>query len=653
MKWVSPVIALLLGFFFGAFFFSGSSEDSGVDQMSPAQSGSGVIQSVASGTAADFPASSEAAGEGAMVAAEGAITEEWLDSLKGLSSFDQFGILHKRLSQVPVSEMETIMDDLVALGGSPLSWQSRSMVATRWAELDPKGLQRYIEDQPRNMKWGLNAALYSSWAKTDLSAALASADQMEDNERAQAISGIVGTIAEESPQKALSLLEQHLNDARHSSWTYRNMFQAWGSRDREAALVAAYSLEDDEMRASALIGAMSELARENPTAALEWMDSQEQNRYFKNEKRQLLNQILREDVDSVLSYIDSRESSLEQRDLLQGIHFSQLGDHKDFDEIMSIMNWVEVVATGNTYTNKVRDVMSAMVRADPERAVDYFTTLRPGAARLQAVNSVASALAEKDIDAALNFFNSLEYEDERQRAMSAMSWRLVQNHPERAKALLANSDDPTVQSTLSHQLAQALAEEDRDAALEWLPEIKDESWRSNALQNILSSWVVEDPVAAFDYIGRIEDESKMAELYSSAINRYFNEDPAGGVEWLEKLSAKGVLGKREDNSYRQAASAYVRHDPMAASEWIATLEPGKNRDGAVDSLVRQIHRTDPEAGFAWGVTMEDENRRRRNLEMSVREWVKTDRDAASQAIERAEISVEEKERLFKLLPDQS
>ncbi|MEN8775087.1 MAG: hypothetical protein ABF382_16190 [Akkermansiaceae bacterium] len=101
--------------------------------------------------------------------------------------------------------------------------------------------------------------------------------------------------------------------------------------------------------------------------------------------------------------------------------------------------------------------------------------------------------------------------------------------------------------------------------------------------------------------------------------------------------------------YSSVARTYVQHDPMAASEWISTLDEGPNRDRSVETLVSSISKTDPKAGFIWGATVSDDSMRKNTLTQSLRSWVKTDPDAAFEAVKDAKIEASEKESLFEII----
>lgn len=581
---------------------------------------------------------------------DGLVTRAWLDSLQSLSDFEQVGALHARLRTVPPSEFASLMDELGTNMSSPLSWQTRSMIAARWAEADPEGLRRYIEEQPRNMRWGMLSALYSGWAKRDLGGALAAAQELDRNEQVNALGAIAATLAKESPQKALAILDEHLAFNQSGHWTYRNMFQAWARQDPDAAMAAAQQIEDGQARSAALLGAMANLINDDPHAALEWLDAQSnKDQHMVQARQQVLNQMLRDDLSSVLDYVESQESPLSVKQALEGIHFSQLGWQGDFDEIKSVMDWLGSVARGQTYTREVGEIVRAMAQADPQRTVAFVNGLPPGEARMQAVTAAANSLVQSDVEAAITFVESLEYDDERQRALQNLSWQLAQHHMERAKELIRTTDDPLIQQTLAGSLVRRFSDEDRAEAIIWAEQIVDAEARESVTRQLVSNWAMSDPQAAFDYISNLGEGHDTASLYRNAMMTYMREDPAGAVDWLGALAEDGAFGDHPDRVFQQAANSYVRFDPMAASEWIASLDNGENRDAAVSSLVRQIHESDPEAGFEWASTMDDENKRRQSLDQSIRSWAKIDPAAAYEAIKDARIEASEKERLFKLV----
>ncbi|MDB4491852.1 hypothetical protein N9260_02415 [bacterium] len=97
------------------------------------------------------------------------------------------------------------------------------------------------------------------------------------------------------------------------------------------------------------------------------------------------------------------------------------------------------------------------------------------------------------------------------------------------------------------------------------------------------------------------------------------------------------------------ASAWIRQDSLAASEWIGELPAGPSRDAAVRRLVNQIQGDDPSSAFAWATTLGDESRRTSELQSVLSQWKQTDPNAALQALQSTNLSDEAYNKLAKQL----
>ncbi|MEO0510596.1 MAG: hypothetical protein AAF065_12135 [Verrucomicrobiota bacterium] len=656
MKWIAPLVALALGIALGVFFAPGKETVSEQFGSSQAFVTGDTFVPQSFPTVAGSPESPVKAEASPIrgIALDGPIDEAWFDSMEELSEFDQIGAIYARLTKVEPEDFPALMDKFPQYGSGSIAWQFQSLIASRWAEIDPKGLKEFTEKQPRSMRWGLNSALYSNWAKRDPEAALANAVQLSSHQRRSAIGAIATSLAEESPQRALQIIEEYTTLDNSSQWVYQNLFAAWAKKDWDGAMAAAELIENPTARSAAMVGAMHDLIEKDPRAAIDWLDRQEPSGIFSQMRRELLNDIMEEDLSMVLDYISANGDPLTRNQILRNIHFGNLGWEKDFDELLGVMDWIGEVTTGETYSNKVNDILGAMAQADPDRAKAYAQQLPPGDSRTRAMGRIAQTMINNaGPEEALAFVATLEYEDERRRALQNMGWQLSRNYPETAKDLMMNSEDQMVQQTLSNSLAEYLVESDLNSSLEWASQITDMQARENVQNTIMSQMVVSDPEAAFAYIGGLDEGERRTDFYTNTIQQYARQDPASAAEWLVQLEEEGVLEKRSSNTFQNVANTYIRFDSMAASEWIATLEAGDNRDGAIEGLVNQVSRTDPESSFEWAATVTNDNRRKRNLERTVREWAKLDSEAAYDAIEDSMIEASEKEPLFKIIERQN
>ena len=71
------------------------------------------------------------------------------------------------------------------------------------------------------------------------------------------------------------------------------------------------------------------------------------------------------------------------------------------------------------------------------------------------------------------------------------------------------------------------------------------------------------------------------------------KSPQEAVEWL--VGSEFATPDRVGATMRE----WIRFDPMAASKWARSLEPGETRRIAVESIVEEMEVNDPESAEIW------------------------------------------------------
>ena len=95
------------------------------------------------------------------------------------------------------------------------------------------------------------------------------------------------------------------------------------------------------------------------------------------------------------------------------------------------------------------------------------------------------------------------------------------------------------------------------------------------------------------------------------------------------------------------SSAWTASDPVAASEWIATLPEGDARNNAVYNLVGNIRGAAPSSAFDWASTVTgNPDKRLYLLKQATEAWTKFAPEEARQAIETLTLPPSEKEMLI-------
>ncbi len=647
MKWLLSLGALVVGLAVGYWLPASGGEPEGPSSAERGRAGGAADGGGPGGPgAAETEALTEAEER---AAARSGISKEWLESLEKEGQLDQLAALIPKMKEASPGDFAMLMDALDKYGGG-MKWMARNLLATRWAETDPQGMLRYIDRQPQNEQWGLRSSFYSAWGRKDADAAFASARGMEDRRaRSGAMQAVVRAVAEERPRRAVEMAQALSEEGvgGNQSWLFQNIFQTWANSEPEAARKAALALPDGQDKVHALSGAMQEWMADDPMAALNWLDSLPTDGTVYHSRKQVFNNLLNRDFDTAKAFIEQRTDPLERREILSNMYFGNFAWRMDFEEIRGVFDWLGSVSTGQTYDQKVSNLVQTMVDVDPERARDFVLDLPPGNARMNALGQFASKLAERDPAMAIAFAEGLEYEDEKNRALMNMGWQLSRHGIESAAELIASSTDPKVQERLAQRMTGEWSKYDREGALAWAESLENERARTDALRPVFDNWLQADPQGALDYLQNSLEENEQRNFLRNAFGQWTREDPATAVAWLDRLPES--LEDQRPDLFGQVTNYYVQHDPLAASEWIASLDEGPERDRSVETLVNDISRTDPEAGFIWAATVGDDNRRRNTLNNSVREWVKTDPDAAYDAVKDARIEAKEKEPLFEMI----
>ena len=79
----------------------------------------------------------------------------------------------------------------------------------------------------------------------------------------------------------------------------------------------------------------------------------------------------------------------------------------------------------------------------------------------------------------------------------------------------------------------------------------------------------------------------------------------------------------------------------------STLAEGKERDGAIRSLVSDLRQWEPESAFLWANSISDGDQRKRQIRNAVNSWSESDPVAAREAVLTADIPEEVRTNMLK------
>lgn len=645
MKIISPLLALGCGLIVGYFLF-GRSEQAPVASTSGQSHFSGASSLPASNSVQDSGFSPEFEA----FEPESGFSQEWLEAYERMTPVARYAALAEMMSTISVEDYPRILDQIRDQSEEGIG-QLRNVVQQQWIATDPQGMLAYVETLDYKYQQSLRHQVFREWAKQDFDAAWATAQSLPiEKIREQMIASVIGGAAMESPHRVLSLLQAGQLPARQGQWMYRSVFQALAETDPAQARQMAAAMPPGDEKKFALLGSLDVWIQDDFNAALAWINSLPMDSGVFRARTELLQGIRSHDFEAVREIIDSQSDPELQKELLQQVQIQSSARGRSFDEIVEMLSWLEARMSPGDLKNKMSSTIYAMADSDLARTVDYAISLPYGQARLNALGAVANKMAQDDLESVIRFAASLEYDDERTRVLDSITHQVLRQGAETAAAFILEHNDSVLQQRVAPQLVREWAAYDRASTIEWMGHLTDEEAIRRSQSELLRVWGAEDAAGAARYIEETFEVSQRSRVYRDVIGNLAYQDPQGAVAWLEHLPEGGV--KNEKDIYSRIAGAYVNVDPLAASEWVDSLEVGKLRDASIKALAQKVVRFEPESAFIWANSVDNAAVRKDTQSSTIREWAKRDPDAAYQAVKDARIDAEEKVPLFKEIEKQ-
>lgn len=261
-------------------------------------------------------------------------------------------------------------------------------------------------------------------------------------------------------------------------------------------------------------------------------------------------------------------------------------------------------------------VMVKWAETHPEAAKAFLSsqlvsgTAAPGLS--DSVRNVAKVLAKSGDPAGAIEWAAVLPNRERAAATSAALGEMASSDPRAAAEWLVKLRDlPELNTSnlrlnagnLAAEVTASLARTAPAEALAWAAE-QTGAMREKGLDGALKDWAARDFDSALTAVRNLNDDARTTGLSVLLAKAQ-----------PERLSeVAGLIETQPDTPERIAASAQVmsawtRHSPEQASEWMARQPPGEIRDSAITAFVRWADVRDPEAGLLWAGSMSDPAKR--------------------------------------------
>ena len=518
---------------------------------------------------------------------------------------------------------------IVAIKADPALGRQYSMgsMAGEWAMDDPAMAAKRVMQLPTEMQRGGVAAIAKVWAGKDSAAATTWAQSLTDpQQRNQALAAIAGGIAAQDPDAALASLASLTPAARRAGLT--SVFSTMADLDFDAALAKASALTDPADRKTALamlagagnsygyngnygsydsyVGGYSSRSSEQLSAVLATLPTGSLRNNALNQLGSQLAVCSREEAAAILADYPQQEREKLQSSMLQQLSYS-----------------------------------------DPARALEIYQSLPPGNVESYNLASIYSNLATKDPEAVLKLLADKPPKEQAQGVGYAFA-QLARNDPEAATRRLDEYPAGPVRDAALGQLTGAWAQDDPAAAKAWVTTLAGAE-QVRALNSLIPALAGSDPKGAADILGRLlattpkDADGNLSSATSNLVSTWARDDPTAAGSWTTTLPD----GNMKTQAISNLAATWAQEDFAATGKWIDSMPDGQARDSGVSSMVSVTTRRDPATAFAWAATIGDNQNRVNMLSNVVQQWKESDPDKARAAVQRADLTSDERDRLLK------
>ncbi len=303
-----------------------------------------------------------------------------------------------------------------------------------------------------------------------------------------------------TPENATLVLESlKTNGASRDQWGL--FLYAWGSVDGSAAMAHADTLEGRE-KDRFLNGVMPGWAVKDPTAAIAWLDGQDDGQAKDRLRAQLVGGLADRDTGLATSYAYQQ---------------AQAGNKQAGD-------YLEMIAGEELRKN------------GPAAAATWGDSLPDGALKGAALDRIAGTYVNKDPEAAAAWAAKFATTDYGARVIEEVGDEWAERDPKAAVAWLETLNEGAGRSEGSYSALREWTRRDAVAASEYLAAMPQSAAKDSAVSGFARSLAYEDPESAVIWARTITDEGSRIQTLTRAGQAWFRRDPAAATNWLQSAS---------------------------------------------------------------------------------------------------------------------
>ncbi len=419
----------------------------------------------------------------------------------------------------------------------------------------------------------------------------------------------------------------------------QSLYHVKTEQDLAQSIEDLNNIKDYNERSEALGLIVRNLAKSQPMAALELLESREDAKA--NAYKQLFSIWASIDIDAAIAQLELLPVGPKRQQGWNGLIPTLV-----IKDPQLAVEYAQTHLSGRLQHDVIKSLIFSLARENINEAVEILDQLPYGNAYESAVHRIANEWGKKDTDAALAWARGLEEGSEKQLAIHNVLSSLANHNPEKAKSYYWSLNDLHHKKLLARTISQKIAENQPAEALQWLESLSEPEVVNFAYDELIAKRLHRDVNWVIEHLASTGDGDRLNRLAPDIVKQLSRLDFAAAAAWTNTLTDK----ETHAHTLRRLAFEWVSHDTYEASQWIASLEPGEARDGAINVLLYKLRNNDPVAAFAWATAVSDARERQKLTQRMIDTMQRSGQtNLAIHEINSSPLSIEEKAFLIKRL----
>ena len=257
--------------------------------------------------------------------------------------------------------------------------------------------------------------------------------------------------------------------------------------------------------------------------------------------------------------------------------------------------------------------------------------------------------ASNDPGLAMDWYETLDNEGNgganKQAMKAALVHGLAISNPSEAADFvyaLGESGDKRAKEMMGIVIGKVVQSEGAQEAAQWATNLGAGELRGHALWEAGRQGIRENADATLAWasdLARSDDPNAGSLTYGVAQEMGWRDGPKV-AEWLGSIDGGAATA-----AHAPLLGGWVKSDPVAASEYVASMPPSESRDWAIGGMVHSHRWEDPVAAVAWANELSSAEGREKVMTLAAEAYVRQDPAAAAEWLPTSGLPIETQERL--------